>query len=329
MKSMYHICYSSHDEILYRSEEDFDHGYNCQVTALARTDSQLLAESQMSDHSHKVELTDSPKELVRSERTSYNMYFNRKYCRTGPLGENGYFCIELQGYQHKLAAIIYTIRNAVHHGVVSTAFQYPYTSANCYFRKELGKMCPDQYTLSPEEIRKALPRGAAFDDGFKMNASGIFLRDSVTEVKMVESMFASPAAFLFLIGRKSGADWEREQMNDDCPQPPITISSVESALSQALSPEEWASFLEKCRKNEFGRFSPYRISDLDLCRRIDRYYVPHFGKDSVYLLDDRQKREITYHLLNDDKARPSQIRRALIFKSWDEAPEWFLRMTRR
>lgn len=329
MKSTFHICHSSPDEVIYRSDEDYGHGFNCLARAVSRTDSLLLAESQMSHHLHEVAATDSIKELVRSERTSYSMYFNEKYCRKGTLGIPGFFSIELQGLQHKLAAIVYTIRNAVHHGVTSTPFQYPYTSANCYFKKELGKAFPIGYTLSPQDIKKSLPRGAVYDDGYRMNAAGVFLRESVIESDIVENLFASPAAFLYLTGRKSGEDWEREQISDGSRQPPITLADIEGSLTSVLSLEECQAFLAKCQKNEFGRFIPPRISDLEVCQRIDTYYVPGIGKSSVYLLDVRQKQEIVHHLYRDDKAMPNQIRRCLLFKPWDEVPEWFLRMVRR
>ena len=82
MRKMYHICLSSHDEVMYRSEADLIMGFNCLAAAVLATDARLLAEGFLTTHHHLLSLTDSKDELVRKERNAYARYFNNKYSRS-------------------------------------------------------------------------------------------------------------------------------------------------------------------------------------------------------------------------------------------------------
>lgn len=140
MVRTYHICVSSHKEVLFRCKEDYFWMMNTLAVTAFKTHTIVIAFSFMSDHIHLVVITQDAAEFVRILRSSYAKYFNLKYGRRGQLGERHFFKIELKGLYHTLAAVNYVLRNAVHHGVTSTPFEYPYNSANCYFRKELGHL---------------------------------------------------------------------------------------------------------------------------------------------------------------------------------------------
>ena len=137
MKKTYHLCLSAEEEIMFRDLEDYNRGFNCFAISLFHTDSTGLCESFMSTHAHEVVQTSAPSYMMQCFRKSYSMYFNNKYERCGRLGEQRHFCMEIDGYHHLIAAMSYTLRNAVHHGIAPIPYAYPHCSANAIFRKEM------------------------------------------------------------------------------------------------------------------------------------------------------------------------------------------------
>lgn len=63
MKKIYHLCLSSHREVLFRDEEDFTIGFNYLAEAAFYTESRLLADGFMSTHWHNIVRTEVPDEL--------------------------------------------------------------------------------------------------------------------------------------------------------------------------------------------------------------------------------------------------------------------------
>ena len=208
---------------------------NCLCSALKKTDSRCLAESDIPNHHHGCYETECPDLLIRIKRQAYTCYFNEKYGRKGPLGEPGYFEMELEGLQHKLTAISYTVRNTVHHGITSTPFEWPFCSANAYFRKELGKLYVPDLLLTPAQIRAALPRRARFNPQWKMGVEGVFLRESVIETEVVENLYATPKAFNYLITRLSGEDWSRRPITTAARPSPWRASRIWFSSARLLA----------------------------------------------------------------------------------------------
>ena len=68
MRKTVHLCLSSHQEVMYRSEADLNMGFNCLALAVMETESRLLGEGFMTTHNHKLVQTENPAELVRRER---------------------------------------------------------------------------------------------------------------------------------------------------------------------------------------------------------------------------------------------------------------------
>ena len=295
---------------MYRNEEDMKRAFNCLCSALYRTGSRCLAENDLPNHHHGCYETECPGDLVQIRRQSYTRYFNEKYDRKGPLGDKGYFAAEIQGLRHKLTAISYTLRNTVHHGFTSTPFEWPFCSANAYFRKELGKLYEPEPLLTPLQIQAALPRRAECDPKWKMGVEGVFLRESVIETAVVENMYATPKAFNYLITRQSGEDWSREQEADNDGRPPITLESFEElVLRRTTSREQTVSDM---LRNEKNRGIPLGFNDLQLCELIDKKYVPQYQSMSVYQLSTRQKNNIASDIYRRRLAGEAQIRRCLI-----------------
>ena len=307
MKKIWHICFKSESEVFFRSPADHEFFFNGTASALVKTDSLLLAEAQMSNHCHQIVMSEDIRRLVQLERLSYVKYFNSKYSRTGPLGEKSFFALEIHGVSHLIAATVYTIRNPMHHGVTKTPFMYPYSSANCYFRKELGKDFTPTRILTKEQMVGRLPRRAAYNDNWKMNENGILLKESVIESALVETNFVSPQAFLYLVSRKSGEEWEREQIERDANgRAPITLELIEGPVIGGST-----EGLTRMKENEKAHFPPPRKTDLEICQIIDNYYVPKYKKASVYCLSSQEKSEIGNALYKLYHVSVGQIRRCL------------------
>ena len=302
----YHLCYTSHDEVMFRNAADMDVAFNSLCSALYKTDSACYAETFLTDHHHGCYRTRCPGELIRTARESYTKQFNHKYLRDGPLGERGFFLQEISGERHFLAALSYVLKNPPHHGVADTPFAYPYSSANAFFRTSLGKAeVPDM--LPPGQIPQFLPRRAAFDPSWKMLPSGVFWRPSVLDVAAVEAAYGSYQAFNYYLGRKSGDDWKKEQDRDQNGAAPLTLESFEAPVLVRADVS-----LPDLLRNEKSRYRTAAITDLELCGIIDTQIIPRIGKKSVYQLSLNEKIAIANDLYTRYPAGKAQLKRCLV-----------------
>lgn len=302
MKKTYHVCLSAGDEIMFRDLEDYNRGFNCFAVALYKTNSTGLVESFMSTHLHLLVQTDSPKDFIMCFRMLYTMYFNKKYGRSGKLGEKLHFTMEVVGYHHILAAMSYILRNALHHGVAPIPYAYPHCSANAIFMREMGKR-PEENLLPRKSYYRHLGRTAEYPDSYKMSRSGVFLRESVLDMPQVENLFVTPRMFNFYMSRKSSEEWEAEQRKDQNSSPLINIQSIERGVN--------TDSIDKLLLFENGKADYRKFSDQDLCTEIDRKILPKYGKRSVYQLSSEEKTLIANHLYKTLHLNAAQIRRCL------------------
>lgn len=302
MKKVFHLCHSSKEEVLFRNHDDYNWGFNCYALALYKTDSCSLADAHMSNHRHLVAQTDSPERLMFLNRLAYTRHMNTKYHRKGPLGENEYFCVELDGLCHLLAAISYTLRNALHHGVAPTPFAYPHSSANIIFQSQLGKF-HDSELLGRRHRHNHVGRNVLLPDNYKMDKSGLILRKDVTAVQQVELLYGTPKSYLYYMNRPSDEKWIEEQKGDDVPMQPITIDLLEQGVLLTSA--------KQMIINEKGRNDYNRISDVKLCEVIDGIVVNQYKAPSVYCLPYSHKLEL-YHMIKEMyHAADSQVRRCI------------------
>ena len=302
MRKTYHLCLSAGDEVMFRDLEDYNRGFNSFAIALYKTSSTGLVESFMSTHMHLLVQTDSPKDFMMYFRMIYTTYFNKKYGHTGKLGEKMHFTMEVVGYHHMLAAMSYILRNALHHGVAPIPYAYPHCSANAIFMKEMGKR-PEQDLLPRRSFYRHLGRTAEYPDSYRMNQSGVFLRESVLDIPQVENLFVTPRMFNFYMSRKSSEEWETEQNKDQNSSQLINIQSIESGV--ATEP------IEKLLLFENGKADYRKLSDIDLCTEIDRNILPKYGKKSIYQLSSEEKKHIANHIHKTLNVNTAQIRRCL------------------
>lgn len=299
-----HLCFTSHDEVMFRNERDMAVSFNSLCSALCKTDSSCLAYAAMSDHHHGCYSTKHPRELIRIYRESYTKQFNHRYYRVGPLGETGVYMQEISGLQHMIAAISYTLKNPPHHGVTSSPFEYPYSSANAYFRKELGKNRNGEIYLTQDQIKAVLPRRASFNPAWKMGVDGVFLPETVVDVETVENAFGTVQAFNYYMGRKSGEDWQQEQEKENG-MAPFSLESIEQPMLARVSVAEML-------RNEKARYVTAPISDLELCKVIDEIYVPRYERKSVYHLKRLEITAVANELYKEYRANTNQIKRCLV-----------------
>ena len=290
---------------MFRDLEDYNRGFNCFAVALYKTDTVGLVESFMSTHCHLVVQSACPKDFMQTLRLSYTNYFNKKYGRVGKLGERQHFTMDVVGYHHTLAAMSYTLRNALHHGVAPIPYAYPHCSANAIFMKEMGKR-PEENLLPKKSFYKHLGRAAEYPDSYKMDASGVFLRTSVLDIPQVESLYSTPRMFNFYMSRKSSEEWEAEQSKDQNQLSPINISTIETGVN--------SDSLDKMLIYETGKADYRKLSDIDLCCEIDRIILPQYKKKSVYELSQSEKLQIANLLYKTYRINEAQIRRCLVIR---------------
>ncbi len=293
---------------MFRNVDDMNYAFNSLCSALYKTDSICLAEAFISTHHHGCYLTSLPRELMHIHRTSYTKYFNNKYGRTGSLGEKGFFMQEIDGIRHQVSAITYVLKNPVHHGISATPFAYPYCSANAFFRKDLGKDFSPRL-LTSEQIRMSLPRRAEFDPSWKMGTEGVFLRESVLETAMVESLYSTPQAFNYMLSRKSGEDWVKEQDMDSVSCPPVTLENIESPLFTGGLGKEDSLF--HMLQNERSRFNRSVMTDLRLCGIVDMELASGKAPRTVYQLSNEEKICLANEIHRRFHCGKEQIRRCL------------------
>lgn len=303
MKRTYHLCLSAGEEIMFRDLDDYNRGFNCFAIALYMTGSTGLVESFMSNHYHLMIQTENPKEFMYDMRQRYVRYFNSKYHRHGILGEKHHFQLEISGLHHHLAAMSYTLRNALHHGVAPIPYAYPHCSANAIFQKEMGKQSI-QRLLPQKSFYKHIGRRPEYPSTYKMSESGVFLRESVLDIPQVENMYATPRIFNYYMGRKTNDEWLNEQSKDKNDISPVSLEDIEKGVSM--------NTYERMLSFESGRSDYKRISDIDLCRVTDQTILPSLGKTSVYHLTERERVQIANKLFREYNASEAQIKRCLI-----------------
>lgn len=301
MRKTYHICISGGDELICRSEEDYNRLFNSIALSVHETDSVLLADAEMSSHAHLAVRTEDPLKMFSRAWMLYTRYFNGRYDRQGRLGEESPFVLELEGIHHILTALCYILRNPLHHGQTSTPFGYRFSSANVYFRKELGKW-NEEGLLPKKSYYRHLPRLSSYPSNYKMTQSGVYLRESVIDVAEVETMFQTPRSYIYYMNRLSGEEWKLEQEKDRNQQPPVTLDLIEKGIS--------LHSLDKMLSNEYGR-SRKLMSDMEVCSIIDRQIVPELGFPSVYRMNDKDVADTLRYLRQTCHVSESQARRCL------------------
>ena len=300
MKKVLHLCHSSKDEVMCRDENDYIRAFNSFALALEKTESTSLADAQMSNHRHYIVSTSDPERLMRLNRLSYTKHFNSKYRRKGPLGAQDFFSLEIEGLHHLIAAISYVNRNPLHHGVTATPFGYPFSSVNAIFTKDLGRS--DKIELLPKKsFHNFTGRNTKIPEWFMMDKKGMILRNSIMDIKQVELIYVTAKGYLYYMNRPSDERWKKEQEEDNNGLPAITPDIIER--------DTYLTSEHLLIGNEKGRSDYYRMTDIQLCKEIDKIVISHFKQASIYQLSYSQRNELYHMVLNLYKVDEKQARR--------------------
>jgi len=274
MKKLYHISLSSHTEVLFRNDMDFTIGFNCLAEAAFCTDSKLLADGLMSTHWHSIVQTDDPDGFVHRCRYAYARYFNAKYGRSGRLGEKHAFITELDGIHRVTAALNYVNRQGLHHGISATPFGYPYCSANSFFRRDLGKLVMDTPSLIlPEKRHHYLVRNTAVPKTCRMSINGMLFREDILDTAYVELIYVTPRNYIYQMNKYTDEKALEDQKKEKSSTPLITIDLIEEGTPDFD--------VQRMLQNEQGRVNKSKMTDMEICRLIDAYYVPWLKKEAI------------------------------------------------
>lgn len=309
MKKLYHLCLSSHDEVLFRSEADLVRGFNALALACLTTNSSLLADGLLTTHLHYLAQTEAPKETLYRMRYSHVRYFNAKYKRRGKLGEKKPFCLEIEGFHHTVAALNYINRQGLHHGLSSTPFGYKHCSANVFFGKQLGKT-PSTSLMSSDQRYKFLPEKVVVPDNFRMDASGLLLREDVIDTAQVESYYGTPRNYLFQMNKIGDEISRKEQQEEGSSTPVITLELIEQGVP--------GLDIDQLLRNESGKHNPQIISDLELCELIDATLLPKYCRNATIYETTLSQRRYLYEMVWNNlwasrhkRTSDAQLRRCL------------------
>ncbi len=304
MKQLVHLCFTSKDEVLCRSEED----YWMMISRIAQASiyykTEVYAYSVMSNHVHLIVSTENSGAFIASIKKSYFQSFNYKYNRKGSFGENGYYKVHLQGHDHILAALVYVLKNPWHHSVSENPYDYPFSSMGLYFRRNNN----EPILKSSEIAKKArlLNRNVVLPDRIKYGNNGKIMPESFVEIEMVESFFKTYNAFEYLTHRKNYKEITMSQLEANPEKTPITLESVEPLMN-----DEKIKDIEN--RNSYWNKKNDILSDIDVCKLIDKEYLIKYRKKSHTLLSKSEQLAICDDLLRKYQHRVTlkQINRCL------------------
>ena len=264
----------------------------------------VLAFSVMSDHCHIIVSVKDISAFVNAVRISYTKHFNSKYHRAGRLGEKSFYSIELCGLYHTLAAIDYVLRNAVHHGVTSTPFEYPYNSSNFYFRKELCHL--SDYSPLQNGIDAGskffMSKNSAFPHKYEMAANGLICNDLYIDSSLVEKWYGTARGYLYHMNRLTSEEWLREQKKDGNASGLITMGKIEKGIIASVS---------DMLANERKIINARRKTDIEICLLIDGMLIRNFKRASYCQLTAAEKETIARALRGKYYIPKNQIIRCL------------------
>jgi hypothetical protein len=259
----------------------------------------------MSNHVHMSIITENVPKFAGSLMRRYTRYYNRKYSWNLSRADLSVFFLELSGERHILTAWSYILRNGLHHGICNLAFGYKQSTVSHLFNKDFGREPVSHSITSRSEIKSYLPRHTEFPDNYIMDSTGMFMRESFTQIKRVEFSFMSASRFLFYMRRHSDEDWAKEQNEDNNGAEAISLQNIEYGSD--------GSAIERMKHNEYGGVPNDKLLDEEVCAVIDYEYVLKYRRYSVHWLTSWEKNYVAkeMRLRFGRRISDAQIKRCL------------------
>ena len=144
---------------------------------------------------------------------------------------------------------------------------------------------PPEIPSSRSEIKEFTSKNADFPDNWQIDSNGILLRRCFEEISLVENWYGNSRNYMFSMLRKTSREWLEEQVKDKVDGPIVTLELLEKGYSSddiaaMLSNEGNPAYIQKA------------MTDMELCKIIDRQMIGRFHKDSVYGLSESQKKKL-------------------------------------
>lgn len=195
------------DRIWFRDDTDFKVGMNYVAIVSLVTGVKVLAFILMSNHVHFV-LQCSEKDahsFIEEFKRRYGMHLNRRYSVKDFLRHNKVdvqeLCHEDESLERGLA---YVIMNSVAANICLNAADYPWGTANIYFRATRPK--GQKLECMSERARfRVLHSREKLPDWLLLGEDGFILPDSYVPVKFVESVFRTPKRMNYFLMNSSKA----------------------------------------------------------------------------------------------------------------------------
>ena len=131
--------------------------------------------------------------------------------------------------------------------------------------------------MSPWLRHRYLTRNIRIPERYRMDGNGLLLREDIIDTAYVEQIYITPRNFLFQMNKYTDERTEEDQRKEKSDTPIITIDLIE----QGTPDFDRKLFLQ----NEQGRVNRKMMTDLDLCRLIDDFYIPRIkGKEETATL---------------------------------------------
>lgn len=300
---MYHLCFTSHQEVLCRRHSDYVRLFNSMAQAAINTGSMLVTYNIMSNHLHLALITSDTGRFMQRLRSSYTQMFNDRYRRTGMLGDPHYFILELKGRHHVTAALSYILRNPSHHRLCANLFAYPYSPVLLYFNNHRSHIFNPDNDISDARSLRTIRRKNQIPGNVRFDVSGMLDMAAVTNTEILEGYFGSYKAFQYGLVRTDYDRWEKEQANDRFGAAPVTLASMEPHLP--------AQAVTDMMTQNMAWLKEASITDDELCSLIDGQYLSDFHKHSYTELTVDEKIKIAGHIRECRYVQLRQLGRCL------------------
>lgn len=295
--SIKHLCVSS-QKVMFRNTDDFIRFTNILAYFSNKQSVRILAYSIMSNHYHIVLMSDRASHFIRNVKNSYSVYFKSKY---GISPSSDLYVSDIEGREHCIVALSYVLRNPVHHGIAHHPFDYPFSSAKCYYRcdnafhniSKINNLSPNNRSILNLSPRTIIP------ESFRWDSRGMVLPEIFVERYLAESIFGTPYTFLYFMTRKYGPKWAQEQLETDPLHKAVEIYDIENWMDMDTESDHLVL-----------RDRQLQVPDIQLCRHIEDFSRKS-GHESFIQLSDREREIIAEKLARMYRITKGHVYRCL------------------
>ena len=135
-----------------------------------------------------------------------------------------------------------------------------------------------------------------------MDINGLLFREDIIDTSYVEQVYVTPRNYLFQMNKLSDDRSIDEQKKEKSATPLITIEVIEDGTPDFD--------VEQLLRNEQGRVNKSKMTDMELCRLIDGFYIPWLKKkddQTIYTCTPRE-RETLFDMICRDLTRYANTR---------------------